>query len=232
VVQLVLTKLGLKRLEPYAMKVASTVLRGRRSWRHLLCYPTLKLILITLTLITNNLLTGTAYAEQSDTDWANSIAQRDHKMVMENFKNSMQDQGFDGDLRDSVLKPRPALQIFVSSSMSKQLLKAYAKEASRYNGALVFRGLPSGSFRELTDLVMEISDDNYPAAMQIDDEAFSNFNIQNMPAIVLSKHAAMFSDQSLPNKFDKVAGNITIKAALEIFARDGDLSLQAKELLK
>ena len=192
----------------------------------------LKLILIILTPITTNLLAGMAYAEQSDREWARSIAERDHKRQMENFKNSMQDKGFDSDLRDSVLKPRPALQIFVSSSMSKQLLKAYAKEASRYNGVLVFRGLPSGSFRELTDLVMEISDEQYPAAIQIDDEAFSNFNIQNVPAIVLSKPAAMFSEQSMPGKFDKVAGNITIKGALEIFTREGDLSLQAKELLK
>lgn len=192
----------------------------------------LKLILITLTPITTNLLAGMAYAEQSDTDWANSIAQRDHKRQMENFKNSMQDQGFDSDLRDSVLKPRPSLQIFVSSSMSKHLLKAYAKEASRYKGVLVFRGLPSSSFRKLTDLVMDISDEQYPAAMQIDDEAFANFDINTVPAIVLSKPAAMFSEQSMPSKFDKIAGNITIQAALEIFARDGDLSLQAKELLK
>ena len=40
-VKLVLTKLGLKRLEPYDGKLSSTVLRGRRSWQLLLCYPTI-----------------------------------------------------------------------------------------------------------------------------------------------------------------------------------------------
>ena len=91
----------------------------------------------------------------------------------------------------------------------------------------MFRGLPQGSFRKITDLVMDISDKNQPCAMQIDDEAFTGFSVKAVPAIVLSKPAAMFG----ADKFDKVYGNITIKAALELFSSSGDLATNAKGCL-
>jgi len=185
-----------------------------------------------LILIIINLITGVACATDFDQEWAQGLAKDNHAMVMENFKEMMKMKGFDRDLRESVLKPRPVLQIFVSSSMQKPLLKAYAKEASRYGGVLVFRGLPQGSFLKLTDLVMSISDEQNTAPMQIDDEAFTSFGIKTVPTIVLSKPLSMFSEQTLLGNFDKVAGNITIKAALEIFARQGELAASARELLK
>lgn len=167
-----------------------------------------------------------------DIDWAKTIAASHQTESMNHLQEMMQTEGFDQNLRDSVLKPRPVLQIFVSSSMPRQLLKAYAKEASRYDGVLVFRGLPQGSFRKITDLVMDISDKNQPCAMQIDDEAFTGFGVGAVPAIVLSKPAAQFDEQKGEGKFDKVYGNITIKAALELFSESGDLATNAKELLK
>lgn len=185
-----------------------------------------------LILIYFSLIANTTFAEELDQQWAKGVAESGSEMVMENFKNSMQDKDFDQDLRESVLKPRPLLQIFVSSSMSRESFKSYVREAHRYNGVLVFRGLPQGSFRKLTDLVMDISDEQYPVAMQIDDEAFAQFGIKTVPAIVLTVPASMFSEQTISEKFDKVTGHITIKAALETFARQGDLSRNAKEILK
>ena len=189
----------------------------------------LKLILM---LIYCTLIANTTLAEESDLEWAKGIAERDHKMVMENFKNSMGDKDFDQDLRESVLKPRPLLQIFVSSSMSRESLKSYVREAHRYNGVLVFRGLPQGSFRKLTDLVMDISGEQYKVAMQIDDEAFAQFGIKAVPAIVLTVPASMFSEQTARERFDKITGHITIKAALKTFAAQGDLAINAREWLK
>ena len=191
-----------------------------------------EIVLRILMLIYLSFITQSALAEESDLEWASGVADHNYKMVMENFKNSMNDKDFDQNLRDSVLKPRPVLQIFVSSSMPKQLLKNYAKEAYLYNGVLVFRGLPNNSFRKLTNLVMDISDEKFPAPMQIDDEAFASFGIKAVPSIVLTSPNAMFSQQTSPEKFDKVAGSITIKAALEIFAEQGDLALSAREMLK
>lgn len=184
-----------------------------------------------LVLILINLICMNAIASSEDIEWANSVAERDRKLFVDNLKDMVQGKGFDSSTRESVLKPRPTLQIFVSSSMPKQLLKTYAREASRYDGVLVFNGLPSGSFRRLTELVMEISDEN-TAAMQIDDEAFKAYGVNVVPTIVLSKSASMFDEQTQAGTFDKVRGNITIKGALTLFANNGDMHKEAGELLK
>lgn len=145
----------------------------------------------------------------------------------------MEMPGFDQDLKAEVLKLRPRLQIFVSSSMPISLLKSCAKEAIKYNGVLVLRGLPAGSFHRLAKLVSDISGDNAEGiAMQIDDEAFKAFDIKRVPTIVLSKPASIFSEQVKGGSFDKISGNITIKYALEVFAKEGDLKVNARELLK
>jgi type-F conjugative transfer system pilin assembly protein TrbC len=117
--------------------------------------------------------------------------------------------------------------------MPISLLKSYVKEATKYNGVLVFRGLPAGSFHKLSNLVSDISGDNAEGiAMQIDDEAFKAFNIKIVPTIVLSRSASIFSEQVKGGAFDKIGGNVTIKYALEVFAKEGDLKENARELLK
>lgn len=198
----------------------------------------LKLIAINIiSIYASCMATSLAYSIETkipdeDIEWAESIASRDQQLVMNNFKDMMQIEDFSQDLRESVLKPRPVLQIFVSTSMPRQLLKSYAREASRLGGVLVFCGLPDGSFRKLTNLVMEISDEKYPYAAQIDDEAFKAFDIKVVPTIVLSKPVSMFDEQTKIGKFDKVQGNITIKGALELFSNNGDLAVLARGMLK
>lgn len=191
-----------------------------------------KKLLRVLVLIIINLGVNIVYAKETDEEWAKGVAERNNVLTIENFKNMMQMPGFDKEVRESSLAPRPTLQIFVSASMSKESLKSYVKEAHRYNGVLVFRGLLAGSFRKITDLVMDISDENYPVAMQIDDEAFSRFGITSVPVIVLTVPANIFSEQTSKEKFDKVIGHITIKAALEIFAGYGDLAEISRGYLK
>lgn len=194
-----------------------------------------KKLLRILILIIINFTTEGAYANDIELDaknWADNIANRDHQMIMNNFKDMMTLEGFDQDLRKAILNPRPLLQIFVSRSMPQELLKSYAREASYFNGVLVFCGLPEGSFRKLTDLVAGITDANHVAMMQIDDEAFRMFDVKIVPTIVLSKPNSMFDAQSKLQKFDKVEGNISIKGALELFAANGDLQLLAREMLK
>ena len=191
-----------------------------------------KKLLRVLVLIIINLIINIAYAQETDEQWARGVAERNTLLTIENFKNMMQMPGFDKEVRESSLAPRPSLQIFVSASMSTESLKSYVKEAHRYNGVLVFRGLLAGSFRKITDLVMDISDEKYPVAMQIDDEAFKQFGITAVPAIVLTVPASIFSEQTKQEKFDKVTGHITVKAALEMFAGNGDLAAISRGYLK
>ena len=191
-----------------------------------------KKLLRLLVLIIINLIVNIAYAKETDEQWARGVAEHNTLLTIENFKNMMQMPGFDKEVRESSLAPRPSLQIFVSASMSTESLKSYVKEAHRYKGVLVFRGLLAGSFRKITDLVMDISDEKHPVAMQIDDEAFKQFGITAVPAIVLTVPASIFSEQTKQEKFDKVTGHITVKAALEMFAGKGDLAGISRGYLK
>lgn len=189
--------------------------------------------LVILTIISLLLFKPCVYGDESDMEWAQEMATDNQRIFMDNLKEMMEMPGFDEDLKAEVLKPRPQLQIFVSHSMPISLLKSYAKDAAKYNGVLVFRGLPAGSFHKLSKLVSDISGDNAEGiAMQIDDEAFKAFNIKIVPTIVLSKEASIFSEQVKGGAFDKVGGNVTIRYALEVFAKEGDLKENARELLK
>jgi conjugal transfer pilus assembly protein TrbC len=125
-----------------------------------------------------------------------------------------------------------SFRIFVSSSMSKNLLKNYAITAKKYGGVLVFKGLPGNSWRQLSELVTEISGDKPElVAMQIDDEAFVQFNIKEVPSFVLSKEEDMFAENPEVT-FDKVTGSIGIRRALEIFEEKGQLQDIARRKLK
>jgi type-F conjugative transfer system pilin assembly protein TrbC len=192
------------------------------------------LILIILSGISglfSSVFSNITLAQESDLEWARGLAEGDSQIVMDNFKEIINQPGFDPELREEAFKPRPALQIFVSSSMPKQLLKNYALEAKRYGGVLVFIGLPGGSIHKLTDLIMEISSED-SAAMQIDDEAFTAFEVTSVPAIVLASSASIFEGKTASKKHDKVTGSITIKAALELFAKNGEMASDARGLLK
>ena len=133
---------------------------------------------------------------------------------------------------EDMLKPRPALQIFVSSSMPKSLLRDYAKEASIYGGVLVFRGLPKGSMIKLTELVRDITDEDYPAAMQIDDESFTMYGVDSVPAIILSQNSGFGQIDKQIQEHDKIYGNVPIQYALESFAKSGKLADKASEILE
>lgn len=139
------------------------------------------------------------------------------------------------------------LRIFVSSSMPRSLLKAYALEAKKYNGVLVFKGLPGGSFKAMSDVVQYLNKDQNESALmneklghnqednlaiQIDDEVFEKFNITSVPSFVLSEEKECYEAMSCKNLYDKISGNISIKVALEKFTQNGELKAVSAALLK
>jgi type-F conjugative transfer system pilin assembly protein TrbC len=179
----------------------------------------------------NNTCANQGVLSQENLSWVDEATGGAHVITSNSIKEIMNEPYFDQKIKEGILKPRPALQIFVSSSMPKAQLKAYALEAKRFGGVLVFKGLPGGSVSDLRKLVMEISTEE-SAAMQIDDEAFKVFEVERVPAIVLSETSSIFAEQSIGGKFDKVTGGVTIKVALELFHSNGNMTLEAKELLK
>ena len=125
------------------------------------------------------------------------------------------------------------LKVFVSSSMGKELLKTYVKEARSYGGVLVFNGLPDNSWVKLNNMIMEIVEDQEGVGIQIDPEEFDRFNIKTVPAFVLIKEADWItgtSEEMAEDRviYDKVTGNIGTEAALRLFAEQGELGAMAR----
>jgi type-F conjugative transfer system pilin assembly protein TrbC len=202
----------------------------------------LLLLLISLLCASTNVLAGEKFEfKQDDLEYAKDLTKRTMQMNMPTIKEKWYDlqemlghevNRSNGSINDmDELTSNTSLRIFVSSSMSLNLLKSYAKSAKKYDAVLVFQGLPDGSWHKLSNLVSEISgNDNAAIAMQIDDEAFNQFGITNVPSFVLAKEEDVFSENPKVT-FDKVTGSIGIRKVLEIFSSDGQLSDIARDHL-
>ena len=154
------------------------------------------------------------------------LRQQQNGLAEHNSLTDLDEQG--RNYRDS-----STLKVFVSSSMGKELLKTYVKEARSYGGVLVFKGLPDNSWVKLNNMIMEIVEDQEGVGIQIDPEEFDRFNIKTVPAFVLIKEAdwitgtskEMAEDRGI---YDKVTGNIGTEAALRLFAEQGELGAMAR----
>jgi len=116
------------------------------------------------------------------------------------------------------------------------LLKSYLSEANKYGGVLVLKGLPQGSFKELTKFVMDLTGkggdlQDIAANIQIDDETYEKFQVISVPTIVLSLTSEYHPNQTAIFKFDKMVGNVGVKYSLEEFSRAGELKEEARRLL-
>jgi type-F conjugative transfer system pilin assembly protein TrbC len=154
------------------------------------------------------------------------LRQQQDGLTEHNSLRGLDEQG--RNYRDSA-----TLKVFVSSSMSTELLKTYVKEAKRYGAVLVFNGLPGNSWVKLNKTVMEMVEDQEGVGIQIDPEEFDRFNIKTVPAFVLIKEADWItgtSEEMVEDRviYDKVTGNIGTEAALRLFAEQGELGAMAR----
>ena len=176
--------------------------------------------------------------EDIDKQWAVDLGNSSREMVWQDLKSKFEEQeqlelnmGINPDHHSQ--KHPGGLYIFISTSMSKPLLKSYFDAANIYGGTLVFKGLPNNSFKELAKLVQEIVGVNElnKASFQIDDQAFERFDIEQVPTIILSLESEYLPNQSSRIIYDKMTGNVGIKYSLEQFASSGELKTQALEHL-
>ncbi len=184
---------------------------------------------------------------KQDIEFAKKIQAQVQKMVNKGLKEEYQtfdqlsknvataqnDKTLDAEDTYAVLdNDNTRLRIFVSSSMSLNLLRSFYKEAQRYGGHLVFNGLPKGSFKELLKLAQEIVEGNDIGGLEIDDEVFKSFKVQQVPVIVLSREVdSLFDVEGAVTQYDSIQGAVSIKYALEEFATCGDMSEEAKQRL-
>lgn len=177
--------------------------------------------------------------KEEDMDFARDIARRSRQISMVAIKEKWQElqqqiqtsEGGLDNIEEAGQTASHTLRVFVSGSMNKQLLKNYIEQAKRYKAVLVFNGLPNGSWRELAELIYEITGGEAEnTAVQLDDISFKEYSITSVPSFVLSSQEDVFN-QDRAIIYDKVSGNIGIKRALEEISEKGDLSEVAQEIL-
>lgn len=212
--------------------------------KELLC----TLILIILSVFSTTVLGSFFVISEKDIEFAEKLQEKLHKTVGKGLKEKYQeyeqiskntaaaknDKTLDvADTSAFLNDDNTRLRIFVSSSMSLNLLRSYYKEAQRYGGHLVFKGLPKGSFKELLKLAQEIVEGNDIGGLEIDDEAFKKFKAQQVPVIVLSKEVDnLFDVEGDVTQYDSIQGAVSINYALAEFAIRGDMSKEAKQRLE
>ncbi len=120
------------------------------------------------------------------------------------------------------VRPRetPPVLAFVSFSMPEKVLLAVLEQTARAGGVTVLRGLVNDSFRDTAEAVAAIAREHGPG-FSVDPRLFAEYGIEAVPSFVVPG----------PVSADKVAGNLSLAAALEAMARDGDNRETAKRLL-
>ena len=205
----------------------------------------LLLLLIVLLIFSNKVIAEERFEfKKEDIDFAKNLTKRARQLSMIAIKEKWQELQHmqstnsgnneldalgvnDEENRVAVLK------IFVSNSMNIGLLKNYVRQAEKYKAALVFNGLPNGSWRSLARLVEAITEgDEEGVLIQIDDEAFRQFGIHSVPSFVLAQEPSIFSSEESKVIYDKLVGNIGIKRALNLIASNGELAKDATRILE
>lgn len=120
----------------------------------------------------------------------------------------------------------PRFIAFASVSMPVPALKAMIADVAQAGGVVVFRGFPQGSAKALTSALLKVSgNEELPASVGIDPRLFRAFNIDAVPAYVVTA-----SDFDLCDGFDcvsyvpphdRMTGNVSAEHALESFAAGG-----------
>jgi type-F conjugative transfer system pilin assembly protein TrbC len=119
-------------------------------------------------------------------------------------------------------------KVFLSLSMPADRLKNWIDEASHLNAPVSFAGLTKDSFTETVNRFKKLQQ-KLPALsrnhkIQIDPEGFKQFNINAVPAVVITDTA---NDTA-----DVVYGDIGLREALDRFAQSHNISTEdMRELL-
>lgn len=111
--------------------------------------------------------------------------------------------------------------VLVSLSMPLSGLIDLGKQAQKYGGVLVLRGLVQGSYLK-TAAALKTFIHKTGTGLLVAPELFRQCKVRAVPAIVLLCSSSAF---------DKISGFIPVQTALEKMAIDGDLKEEARQLL-
>jgi conjugal transfer pilus assembly protein TrbC len=119
------------------------------------------------------------------------------------------------------LSTKPSVQVLVSFSMPQHLLAQTLKNAANLHIPAVFNGLHHNSMLETVALINTLSNTIPNVQLQIDPTAFEQFDVQQVPALVVSRSGC----------FDVIYGHLTLQEGLDRIYQHGSCGL-TKEVLQ
>jgi len=123
------------------------------------------------------------------------------------------------------------IYIFVSFSMPKTSIKGWMSEAEIPHASVQIRGLVNNSFKETIKRVGELTKDNR-GGLQINPKLFEQFQIDQVPAVVVTSDVSCPPNISCMAPFDVIYGDVTLAYALQKIAdRNDAVSSIAKNAL-
>jgi len=123
------------------------------------------------------------------------------------------------------------LLVFISFSMPRESLKATAISVKRAGGTLVLRGLVENSLKKTIAKIQSIFGADYFSVLTIDPVAFKTFDIQAVPAVVVTQHSRPESENAHSISFDIVRGDAGLIYVLKKIAVEGEQSALALSYL-
>ena len=158
-----------------------------------------------------------------------AITSQSKAQLMINNSKANANKDFNLDWLNDLTLPKPQmgsllteLYIFVSLSMPKSRLIQLIIDANHYQAIVVLRGLKNNSYQETANFLQPVIQ-QAGCGLTIDPNLFKEYNITQVPVFVLY--------DSVTKKYDKFTGNISLKYALQEFAKNGDLQAEARNIL-
>jgi type-F conjugative transfer system pilin assembly protein TrbC len=98
-------------------------------------------------------------------------------------------------------------QVFVSFSMPEQLMRETLEDGARLRIPAILNGLHGDSMKKTAQKIIQLSEHVPDLTLQIDPTAFERYNIQQVPALVVSAPGK-------PDEFDVIYGNLPLQEGL------------------
>ena len=114
------------------------------------------------------------------------------------------------------------LLLFISFSVPVSTWIDLSLDLAKTEGVFVVRGLPENSFEAFAKNILKLRQAGVMAPIYLDPGLFEQYEIDAVPTLVLREKG----------KFDKVAGNLRLEAALEKIKADGETQACAECFLK
>jgi conjugal transfer pilus assembly protein TrbC len=99
----------------------------------------------------------------------------------------------------------PQLYVMISFSVPDEVWASLSQAMASKKAVFVLRGLPCDSFKELSRRIQRLNDLGVQAAIQINPQLFTEYQIERVPTFLMLKDS----------KYKKVSGNISLACAIE-----------------